>query len=254
MSGEHSDVDWESIRRNIPFGGGRLRGDVDLPELENWIVMMLKLAFKYPIDRAEIYGDSERMDLEVRNLVVRGTEDMETAAMIWDEVEDLQDYYILPILEKFRKSYKEPEDIKLMKKFEIYKKALHKISEWSAVQGDMYDEYLRSYKKNFTKDPAEPVGEKLPLREEDNMKGWSKIKELFSSASSEEDYEHALYLAQMYKENSFGGNEDFIDEIFFNAVMEVPMEHWDVGDRIEKVWGKSVRQYVKEKDPEWDGN
>ena len=253
MSGEHSDVDWESIRRNIPFGGGRLRGDVALPELENWIVMMLKLAFKYPIDRAEIYGDSERMDLEVRNLVVRGTEDMETAAMIWDEVEDLQDYYILPILEKFRKSYKEPEDIKLMKKFEIYKKALHKISEWSAVQGDMYDEYLRSYKKNFTKDPAEPVGEKLPLREEDNMKGWSKIKELFDAADGEEDYINAMELARSYK-MAFpltGEDERFMDEIFLQAIFEAVMAgHWDVSNEIEKVWGKNRWR----EDPEWGGN
>lgn len=122
MSGEHSDVDWESIRRSIPFGGGRLRGDVNLPELERWIAMMLKLVIKYPIDQAELYGDSERMDLEVKNLVVRGTEDQETAAMIWDEIEDLIDYYIFPILEKFRKSYKEPKDIKLIKSSRRIKK------------------------------------------------------------------------------------------------------------------------------------
>lgn len=168
MSGEHSDVDWESIRRSIPFGGGRLRGDVNLPELERWIAMMLKLVIKYPIDQAELYGDSERMDLEVKNLVVRGTEDQETAAMIWDEIEDLIDYYIFPILEKFRKSYKEPKDIKLIKKFETYKKALHRISQWSAVQGDMYDEFKRSYEKKFAKPPAEPVGEKLPLKEDED--------------------------------------------------------------------------------------
>jgi hypothetical protein len=182
MSGEHSDVDWESIRRNMPFGDGRLRGDGDLSELENWIVMMLKLAFKYPIDggvEAEVHGDSERMDFEVRNLVVRGKEDQETAALVWDEVEDLKDYYIFPILEKFRISYKEPEDIKLMKKFETYNKALHRISEWSAVQGDMYDEYLKSYeemiqklnskpdRKKFAKPPPEPVGQRIPIREEE---------------------------------------------------------------------------------------
>ena len=199
MSGEHSDVDWESIRRNMPFGGGRLRGDGDLSELENWIVTMLRLVVKYPIDRAEVYGDSERMDFEVRNLVVRGKEDQETAALVWDEVEDLKDYYIFPILEKFRISYKEPEDIELIEKLETYNKALHRISEWSAVQGDMYDEYLRSYKKKFAKPPAEPVGQRLPIREEEEGSCFDHLKKLheqFAGATEYEDYVHALFLME----------------------------------------------------------
>ena len=223
MSGEHSDVDWWQLAREMPFYGGLILDGKDLNDIENWIVKMLRLVKKHPVDQAEYYGDSDRMDLEVKNLVVRGTDDQENAAMIWNEIEDLKDYYIFPILEKFRKSYKEPEDIELIKKLETYNKALHRISEWSAVQGDMYDEYMVSYKKKFAKPPAEPVGQRLPLKEEeDPCADLMMIKEMLDYADNIEDYRTAIFLLESFLPAPPECAE-FANSLLFKAAMGVDM-------------------------------